>query len=445
MWIADQNKEQFLSTLQLEYLPSNIAHADPRREVDQRLRRGTIRLVWGDPPKSGLLPALLVIPESDWREFFAWTNTYLGGWRPITSLFRVIADCNFGTILGETPNHGAIWEYRNAALGMVLGETAMRGGERRDGRQGGIALGDCIATCSFAIGRSVYLGRRDLASAIHGWQRAQVVSQRASFELDVDAILAPWSALLEVGGVSTAGRWSTPSISEAVVAICRTLHTHDEIDTAALASLTKGSPEVARAFQIVNAPRERRVQALDIALRSVGERHRKASQPAIIALGLLASRIAPGSLDHMALLRPYIAEMGGLPLWYGLFSGITHVARLVDRYESVGRRVLRDMLAVDGVLTSPSCDIAIDELDIISTSESLLQNVPRASPEQLVVEILPCVNTVAPWLAKEPLPSPTQRSFFDDETRRLESDVREVNRAAERLLRRLKRLGTGRY
>ena len=91
MWITDQNKEQFLSTLQLEHLPSNIAQADPRKDINQGLRRGTIRLVWGNPPKSGLLPALLVIPESDWREFFAWTNTYLGGWRPITSLFRVIA------------------------------------------------------------------------------------------------------------------------------------------------------------------------------------------------------------------------------------------------------------------------------------------------------------------------------------------------------------------
>ena len=287
----------------------------------------------------------------------------------------------------------------------------MRGGERRNGRQGSLALEDCIATCSFAIGRSVYLGRRDLVSAIHGWQRAQAVSQRAPFELDVDAILAPWSALLEASGVSTTGRWSTRSVSEAVVAICRTLHTHDEIDTAALAELTRGSPEVARAFQIVNEPRERRVQALDIALRSVGEQRRKASQPAIIGLGLLASRIAPGSLDHMALLGPYIAEMRGLPLWYGLFSGITHVARLIDRYESVGRRVLRDMLVVDGILASPSCDIAIDELEIISTSESLLQNVPRASAEQLVIEILPCVNTVTPWLTKEPLPSPTQRSF----------------------------------
>ena len=441
--MVDQNKEQFLSTLQLERFPSDAVQADPMRDVNHGLRRGTIRLVWGNPPANGVLPALLVIPESDWREFFAWTNTYLGGWRPITSLFRVIADRNLAAALGERPNHDAIWEYRNAVLGMILGEAAMHGGERggHDERGVSFSLVECASTCSFVIGRSVYLGRTDLLSTVDAWQRAHVAIRRMSFESDVESPLAPWSTLLEVGGVSKTARWGTRSVSEAVAAICQTLHTHDEINSAGLAELTRGSPEMARAFRLVNEPRERRVQALDMALRSLGERRRRSSQPAVIALGLLASRIAPGSLDHMALIRPYVARMQGLALWYGLFSGMTRGARLIDRYENVGRRILRDMRVADGVLASPNCDIAVDELEIISTSESLLQNLPRASGEQLVIEVLPCVNTTAPWLTKEPSTSPAQQSFFDDETRRLESDVSALNHAAETLLRRLRRLG----
>ena len=446
MWIADQSKEQFLDMLRLENTPSDVVSEGHTWNVEKVLPRGTVRLIWSHPPENGVVPALLVIPAGEWREFFAWSNTYLGGWRPISGLFRVIADRNLWEVLGDKSNHEAIWEYRNAALGMIFGEAAVHAVLAKNGaRDTKWTFAGCMETCSFAMGRAMYLGRSDLATAAQNWHRARVVTHQASADDDVQDLLEPWSVLLEVVGLSTSTRCGTHPVSEAVVAICRTLHRHDEIDKAALAVLIRDWPTLEEAFRSMNEARERRVHALEVALKSVGERRGRFSQSAIVALGLLASRIAPGSIDHAALLRPYVVRMRGLMLWYGLFSGMTHAARLVDNYESLGRRILRDMLVEDTVFSRPSCDIAIDELETIFASESLLQNIPRATAEQLVIEILPCVNTIAPYLKREERATLTQRGLFDDDARRLESDVRDFSHAAERLIMRLRRLSTNRY
>ena len=74
---------------------------------------------------------------------------------------------------------------------------------------------------------------------------------------------------------------------------------------------------------------------------------------------------------------------------------------MIDDHEGLGRRLLRKMLVEDAVFSSPSCDISIDQLEIIPASESPLRSVRRATADQLVIEIPPCINTVTPWLMSE--------------------------------------------
>jgi len=446
LWMVDQTKEQFLRMLQSERIPPGVVSAQHTTIVEERLQRGMIRVIWNQLRTNGVAPALIVIPEGDLREFFAWSNTYLGGWRPISGLFRVIAHSNLREMLKEKLNHETVWEYRNAVLGMIFGEAHVQGvlGENDTGKARSIFAG-CIGTCSFAMGRAMSLGWRDLTTVAQNWHRARVATHPASVDSDVSNLLEPWAVLLEVSGLSSSAWSRIRTISQAVVAICRTLHKNDEIDRSALAVLTSGWPELEEAFRSMNEARERRVQVLDIALASVGRRRIRFSQPKAVALGLLASRIAPGSLDHAALLIPYAVKMRGLMLWYGLFSGMTSASRLIENHESLGRRILRDMLAEDTVFSRPSCDIAIDELEIFSMWKPSLQNIPRTTSEQLVIEIFPSINTVGPWLTRARRETFTQRPLFDDETKRLESDVRDLANVAERLLRRLRRLSTKRH
>ena len=441
MWVADQTKEQFLTMLQQETAPPGVTSVERTLDIANGPPPGTIRVIWQRRPQAGILPALLVIPESDRRDFFAWSTTYLGGWRPISGLFRVIADRNVQAALEARSSREVLWEYRNAALGMMFGEAAVHtAAHARDARRINSSFAACLSTCSFVMGRAICVGWQDLEAVSRNWHRSRVATHYGSYDRDPRSLLASWSVLAEVGGLPMRAECGTRTVSKAVVAICHALHTRDEVDGLALPVLTRESPDLERAFLDMDGARERRVRALDVALRSIGERRKRSQQTAVIALGLLASRIAPGTLDHVPLLNPYTDRLEGLLLWYGMFAGMTRAARLTDQHGGVGRRILRDMLVRDTAFSSPSCDIGLDELELISRSDSSLQNVQRRSAEHLVIEILPCVNTVLPWLTDDRRAEDTQQGLFDDETRRLESDVRDVNQAAERLLRRLRQL-----
>ena len=273
MWFADQNREQFLHMLQLEALSSDAGSFERIDEIGSEPPSGTIRLIWKHEPQRSILPALLVLPEGDKRDFFAWSTTYLGGWRPISGLFRVISGHELRFVLEAKHNHERAWEYRNAVLGIILGEAAVRRmSERSAVRESGSLFAECIATCSFVLGRAMYLGSRDFANVIQNWHRSHVVTRYALYERDLPSLLGPWSVLAEVGGFPTRASCGTRDVSQAVVAICHALHKHDEVDAAAVATLTQDWPELERALRDMDGARERRVNAFDLAARVVGER-----------------------------------------------------------------------------------------------------------------------------------------------------------------------------
>ena len=445
MWVLDQTREQFLNTLQREALPSDLASAVDMRTLATHPPRGTMRIIWRHRPESGILPAVLVVSETDQRDFFAWVNTYLTGWRPITGLFRVVGSDAVQPVLETTFGPKVLWDYRNAALGMMVGEAATHAASASKDAPAAYSLpGTLHSTCSYVLGRAMSGGWGDLATVAKRWHRSHTLARHGSSDHDSRSLGEVASVLAEVAGLPVRAECGTPLASEAVVAICHGLHARDEVDATAFTALTRDWPDLQSAFQDMDGTRERRVQAFDLALRSAAGRRRSSHQIAVVALGLLASRIAPGSLDHTPLLIPHAHRLKSLLVWYGLFSGMTRASRLTDHYESLGRRVLRDMLVPDTPFSNPSCDIALNELETISASDSALQGVQRRSAEHLAVEILPCVSTVVPWLTDQARAGHEQGRLFDDEARRLESDVRDVNQAAQRLLRRLRRLRPGR-
>ena len=184
------------------------------------------------------------------------------------------------------------------------------------------------------------------------------------------------------------------------------------------------------------------MKAFDSALREIGGRRRKPQKTTVIALGLLASRIAPGSFEHVSLVIPDAGRLEGVLVWYGLFAGVTRGARLAEHYGGLGRRVLAEMLVDDTAFSRPRCDVGLDELEVIGMSAMYRDQLLRRSPGRLVIEIVPCVDAVIPWLEERGAEG-RQGRLFEEEAKGLESDVRDVNRAAERLLRRVRRLGLG--
>lgn len=442
IWMADQTREEFLRTLRVDGVPADVSKVEVGDGYVEDLPPRKVRVMWRWRPTVGMTPAVVVVPEADLREFFAWANTYLMGWRPISGLRRVVSDREISKYLRDIRNGEITWKYRNALLGMIFCElfsnTMARGGHLRGSSW---TYADCAGTYSFAMARAMCVDVVNAERVAEQWWRAHKMSHSTWRGRKLGVVWDPWSALLRVSGLPVDVEGGNDDVSDAVVAICNTLRDGEEIDRDGLNMLTEGLPEVEAGFARMNGPREERVHALDLALRSIDKRPMEWTRVELVALGLLASRIAPGSLDHVGLVGRHMDGAHVAIMWYGLFSGIAKGARIVEQHDSLGRRVLRDILAEDTVFSRPNCDISIDELETLTVSNRLLNHIPINASDQLRIEILPCINTVVPWRAMRPGTRVIQESLFDEERRQLEADIRDLNQVVDRLLKRLQRLG----
>ena len=433
MWFADQTREQFLEFLQKETPASDATSTEDTRSVNGAVQQGKLRLIWNEAPRGGNLPSLIVINERDRISFFAWVNTYLYGWRPISSLFRVVVDSDLKKIesLESTPK--PLSGYGNVVLGMILSEaTTHVANVNGEFDKAKLSVNACLATCSFVLGQAVSFGWGYTPRLIENWFLARKITRQPTLNIDIKALLEPWSVVLEVGKFATNSR-NWPPISNSIREICYNLHISGEIDRFHLEKLTKGWPDLRDAFGHMDGPREDRVRSFESALSAIIRKRRNIPQSVIFCCGLLASRVAPGSLEHAGLLVPYLDSMKGLMLWYGLCAGMTPKSKLANYSDSLGRRVLRDMATEDTIFSKPRCDISVEELDVLSMSEASLRNIRNSIPGKLIVEISPCVNALIRWPATERTHAATQRSLFGDNTRDFEAALLDLNRSLERV------------
>ena len=433
MWFADQTREQFLEFLQKEIPASDAISIEDIRSVDGAVRQGKLRLIWNEAPRGGNLPSLIVINERDRLSFFAWVNTYLYGWRPISALFRIISDSDLQKIGFPKSTPKPLSGYGNIVLGMILSEAATHVASV-NGRfdKSKLSVNACLATCSFVLGQAVSFGWGHTAKLIENWFLVRKITQQPALNIDLETLLEPWSVALEVGKFATDMRNRSP-ISNSIREICYNLRINGKIDRFYLEKLTKGWPGLRDAFEDMDGPREDRVRSFESALSTIIRRRRNIPQSVVFCCGLLASRVAPGSLEHAGLLVPYLDSMKGLMLWYGLCAGMTSDSKLANYSDSLGRRVLRDMATEDTIFSKPRCDISVEELDVLSISETSLRNIRNSIPGKLVVEISPCVNALIRWSSTERAHAVTQRSLFEDNARDFEAALLDLDRSLKRV------------
>ena len=433
MWFADQTREQFLEFLQKDIPASDATFIEDIRNANGAIQQGKLRLIWNEAPRGGNLPSLIVINERDRLSFFAWVNTYLYGWRPISSLFRIIVDSDLQKIRSLKSTPKPMSGYGNVVLGMIFSEATTHVASV-NGRfdKSKLSVNACLATCSFVLGQAVSFGWGYTTDLVENWFLARKITRQPTLNIDLKTLLEPWSVILEVGKFTTKLR-NWPPISNSIREICYNLHINGEIDRFHLEKLTKGWPGLRDAFGHMDGPREDRVRSFESVLSTITRKRRSIPQSVVFCCGLLASRVAPGSLEHAGLLVPYLNSMKGLMLWYGLCAGMTPESKLANYSDSLGRRILRDMGTEDTIFSKPRCDISVEELDVLSVSEISLRSIRNSIPGKLIVEISPCVNALIRWPATERTHAVTQRSLFEDKTRDFETALLDLNHSLERI------------
>lgn len=98
--------------------------------------------------------------------------------------------------------------------------------------------------------------------------------------------------------------------------------------------------------------------------------------------------IAPGTLDHWRLLNPVRQSIPSAGLWYGLCAALRKESRLDSYGAGIGRLVSREIRRKIDLLEQPTCDIAVDELEVTGPFFKDIQ----ASSNAIEVEVSPGVS-----------------------------------------------------
>ena len=100
------------------------------------------------------LPAFIVLPDGQSKDFLAWASTFIGTLKPITAFIRVIEWSVAQTIFEHfTPTD--ISRFDNSLVGLIIGEGLVRNNLSNPSDLG---IGQCRLTASYAMSRAFSVG-----------------------------------------------------------------------------------------------------------------------------------------------------------------------------------------------------------------------------------------------------------------------------------------------
>lgn len=432
IWATDVTRKEFLDLLQGRLSDAQIR---PINETDPNvLSVSEIGVFWRRNPKENFeFPTLVVLSNDKHRDFFAWTATYISTIKPFSAFCRVVDSRTAGD-LWKKPSSATRFsvELATSCLGLIFAEAALYSEGRSLKRQ--TSFRTAWSTCSFAMARGMYVGIAPwlMDSVQNSWVRARQAVSLDRLFTPFEELQRPWWVCLSLWDYSSILMPRDVIGLEKIAEACRDLKKTGQIRDSIWSALTVGSPGLSQIQDEMRGTREYRVELLERALKDLTKMHPSKSEVVAFVIGYLTSLIAPGSFDHLSLLAPIADSLPSALLWYGLCAGLSPDNRLLDSFDGLGRRVMREVQREPDLLRSPSCDIALAELEILGGSASNLQMLSSGKP-YVEVEIFPCISLPCRVVAngakltEAETREVEQQALFDDR------DKADIRRFKERL------------
>ena len=391
MWQVDVGRQGFLELLQRDLYDARFSL--PHQNGKDCLQNGDIRLVWPKQPGGEELPVALVVGEGEVDEFFAWTNTYLPNWSPITAYFRVFPDNQMDLDDRVFDKEGKRL-LDAASIGLTVGEALGQSSESYDVDR--ISMSGCIATFSYAASQGI---RRnvEVADVAREWSRCRALTNQSGLRIGVESMLPPWEAVEACvnGRDGTLRDALKRGERKLFIEGLREVVDKGEIGEKIWNELTTGFPSARHAIGRMRGTQEERVFVLESVLGSRVGRVNQYSEENSFVAGYLGSRIFPGTIKHARLVLKHLEKYPSAVLWLGLFAGL-HERRELN-LSSLGRQLWRAVAGDASVLSRPRCDVGIRELRVLVEGGVFGEQYRTEIPGRLVVELYPCVDTVVRW------------------------------------------------
>ncbi|WP_155895368.1 hypothetical protein [Comamonas aquatica] len=369
-----------------------------------------VLLVWeSDPTLRPIFPILVVVAEEDIKNTLSAIAASPQSPSPVTALSRFLTPNEAKRHFDDEPLE---FDERifPALTALAFSEAVLHG----DGRIGIKQLSPllCRRTLSFAWGKTV-------ASRVDGdfllelpsrWLEIYSILNSSSTNAVAQHVVDSFVGILSV--LTQVGLGYRPETAAGALAY-ELLNGNGDAQERAWEILGSKLTRFIKIEALQSLAREERGSYLQDALRmmsvgSAGEQFELAA-----ACAFLATRLAPGSLEHLEILRSH--KRPDLLAWYGLFAALQNPREILSLYGGLGFRLSRDMLQVEDKLSPPSADIAYSELRMLARGnlESLVGRIGHSS--ELQVELIPYVSTSFTFQTKNRIKRPDSQQSLDVE------------------------------
>ena len=359
--------------------------------------------VWSrDPLQSAQLPEMLICQDGMGSDWAAWITTFGGKVRPFSAFTRLIERTiahDLATSARPPFLNGLTWPVAGLVLGEVLAASRLP-----DRSLDSLPANACESTLSFAMFRaaSTYARFRQWNELVEAWEFVRRITRQHPRTVESSAVARVCATVIDAASLSDYSPHAGSSDVD-VRRVCREIITSPELIPPSLSVI----PEFASIADRMFGPREERVVAFTDFVRSVDRSPSPSPSDELTSfiLGYLASRIAPGTMQHSGVLAPIAHKYSTALLWYGFCAGFGGMdfsprnsipgRRLMPDLPVSARRLARDLLRPESLFSYPTCDVAFTELLVLSrTGGDPLAGLIRTSHGSAIVDLVPGVWTV---------------------------------------------------
>jgi hypothetical protein len=392
MYSRKVNRTEFANLL-LEWKPGRKASRDLfRSQPDSPPSDGELWLCWSDEDKGAdELPRLAILTDNGLADFFAWAITFLPGYRPLTSFIRVLPWTVYEAVRDQKPSGSD--SNDSVLVSLILAETLTNGTGR--GFVDALPMTAYETTYSYAASRALSLGydENTLPYIYKGWQSARELDPRGR-RLPGDLLLGIWSLIPQILKNGRSKVFSGDNgMTFDLLRACEEISERGQISIHSLQRLSNGRVPPHLFMEAVKTPREQRVVAFESTIRQLA--FGPTAEPAInFVVGYLASLVSDGSLEHSHLVFPIQAQFPTAMLWYGMCAALSPSSRVLTDYGHLGLRILRMLERDSSLMTPPTCDISLAELEVILRGQPRSRGFRQTHASSLRIELAPGVTTL---------------------------------------------------
>lgn len=356
MQLAELNREQFLGWIGGKLNPE--PEFKKQNQGSFLSKRESVGLVWLEGEETTLNQPRIVVPQSSLKDFFAFANTYIGNYKPLSAFYQVYSSEEMELIAQKSHSFERSIKF-DSFISVAMFEALMRSRHQSKSFEN-ITTSSVGATLSASLMSAIYLGYgvAELKEIRNRWDFISSLSANRNVETISDKIVKVWIAISSCVNDAKVNKseLKIPYLAEFKSAY----HNETPLEKwfIPIASEVKG---VSSSVDDMMGAREIRVKALVSILNALTEAKMDSDSKDFVAGGIL-SMLTSGSISQIDTINSVQSMFPSAPLWFGAFSALHARNDALRSHNSLGAHAVKHVKLLRDDGESPLADISFHEL-----------------------------------------------------------------------------------